>query len=405
MAMGFLVNIILLLKCDFIMRRSVILCFISHYLPSYRSGGPVRTISNFVDHLGDEFDIQIVTRDRDALDKKPFQNVKLNAWNNVGKAKVFYATERTLTLQGLSKLMRDTPHDVLYLNSFFAFSFSILPLLIRHLRLAPIRPCVIAPRGEFSPGALEFKSVKKRLYLYVVGLTRFYNGLLWQASSKFEASDIFRQMNGTANSIFIAPNLPTKPQNKAFVQQARVSGPLRIIFLSRISPKKNLDFLLQVLAKVIHKVDLVIYGPIEDEYYWSICNLLIEQLPVNVEVRYLGEVKPHQVNHVFAASDLFVFPTRGENFGHVILESLIAGTPVLVSDQTPWQRDNVNGITTLQLGDPAHWAKEIDRWSRLDEVSLQNSRHAAKAVAQKTLNNEEIVRANTNLFKKAAGLL
>jgi len=387
------------------MIRPVILCFVSHYLPSYRSGGPVRTISNFVAHLGDEFDIRIVTSDRDMFDTQPFKNVKLNTWNTVGKARVFYASDRILTLQGLSKLLRDTPHDVLYLNSFFAFSFTVLPLLVRHLRLAPMRPCVIAPRGEFSAGALELKALKKRLYIFVVKVIRFYGGVHWQASSEFEASDILREVGGSTNSICIAPNLPSNRHNDTLVQQARVPGPLRIIFLSRISPMKNLDFLLQVLAKVTHEVELVIYGPTEDEGYWSICNLLIEQLPENVDVRYLGEVKPNLVNDVFAANDLFVFPTRGENFGHVILESLIAGTPVLVSDQTPWKMDDDSGITTLELGDPKHWAQAIDQWSRLDELSLQNRRYAATAVAQKMLNDEDAVRANKNFFRKAAGLL
>ena len=41
-------------------KHLVILCFVAYYLPGYRSGGPVRTIANFVDHLGDEFDIRIV---------------------------------------------------------------------------------------------------------------------------------------------------------------------------------------------------------------------------------------------------------------------------------------------------------------------------------------------------------
>ena len=39
-----------------------------------------------------------------------------------------------------------------------------------------------------------------------------------------------------------------------------------------------------------------------------------------------------------AANDLFFLPTRGENFGHVIAEALSVGTPVLISDQTPWRK-------------------------------------------------------------------
>jgi len=49
-------------------RRWNILCFVAYYPPGYKSGGPVRTIANMVEHLGDELDFRIVTRDRDALE-------------------------------------------------------------------------------------------------------------------------------------------------------------------------------------------------------------------------------------------------------------------------------------------------------------------------------------------------
>ena len=109
------------------MASPIILCFISFYLPGSRSGGPVRTIANFVDQLGEEFDIRIVCRDRDMSDTEPYPNIAVDAWNTLGKVQVFYASEKTVNLIGIRRLLRETPHDVLYLNSFFAFHFSILP--------------------------------------------------------------------------------------------------------------------------------------------------------------------------------------------------------------------------------------------------------------------------------------
>jgi len=64
-------------------KRKIILCFVSYYLPGFRSGGPVRTIANFVDHLGDEFDIRIVTRDHDALVAEPYPDVVIDEWGGV----------------------------------------------------------------------------------------------------------------------------------------------------------------------------------------------------------------------------------------------------------------------------------------------------------------------------------
>ncbi len=57
-------------------KKKVILCFVSYYLPGFKSGGPLRTIANMVDHLAPDFDFWIVTRDRDLGDAHGYENIK-----------------------------------------------------------------------------------------------------------------------------------------------------------------------------------------------------------------------------------------------------------------------------------------------------------------------------------------
>ena len=377
--------------------RPVILCLVAYYLPGYRSGGPVRTIVNFVDHLGDYFDIRIVTRDRDALDAEPYASVEVDAWNTVGKAQVFYASDRTINLSGIAKLMRETPHDVLYLNSFFAFGFTTLPLLARRLGWAPKIPCVIAPRGEFSVGALAFKAVKKHVYILLAKATGLYQKLHWQASSNYEKADIIRVFGSIAQWVHVASNLTPYIARERRVASTRKPGPLRLIFLSRISPKKNLDFLLRVLSKVSGKVELAIYGPQEDAFYWKQCKGLIEQLSENVNVSVGSQVPQEQVSDTFAAHDVFVFPTRGENFGHVIFESLLVGTPVIVSDRTPWQQDAKGGLRVLPL-DEALWANEIEALIKLGSQNLIQCRRATIDYVKEYAVNNQSLQLNKKLF-------
>jgi glycosyltransferase involved in cell wall biosynthesis len=382
--------------------RPMILCLVAYYLPGYRSGGPVRTIANFVDQLGDEFDIRIVCRDRDALDTKPYSNVAVDAWNAVGKAQVFYASENTVSLRGIRRLLRDTPHDVLYLNSFFSFGFSILPLLARRLHLAPRKACVIAPRGEFSQGALELKAAKKRLFISLAKSFGLYRGLHWQASSEFEATDIRRELGALASELSIAPDLLPALDSTKSVATSRRAGPLRIIFLSRISPMKNLDFLLRVLAKVTASVELAIYGPREDASYWKQCQRLLEQLPENIYVSLHDQVPNERVRSVFAEYDLFAFPTRGENFGHVILESLSVGTPVLLSDQTPWLSNLHNGLEVLELDDDL-WVVRLNEWAKFSYDVLLEKRYAALAYARDYLTTSPSLTQNKKLFVVTSG--
>jgi glycosyltransferase involved in cell wall biosynthesis len=383
--------------------RPIILCFVAYYLPGYRSGGPVRTIANFVEHLGGEFDIRIVTRDRDALDTVPYPSVKVNEWNQVGAARVFYASKKSLTLRGVARLICETKHDVLYLNSFFAIEFTCLPLLARRLGIAPLTPCVIAPRGEFSQGAIALKTVKKRIYMMGAKLLGLYSNVKWQASSEFEALDIRRELNIQPKDIFVAPNLPPVGQPAESQAGHREASLFRIVFISRISPMKNLDFLLRALKSVGSAIELGIYGPIREPDYWATCENLIADLPNQVRVKYNGELKPIEVLSVFAQYHLFVLPTRGENYGHVILESLMAGTPVLVSDQTPWRATSCGGIETLALDSVSDWASALERWASYSDEILKARRKAALEFAQTYLKSDTVVRQNRELFLSVLG--
>lgn len=72
------------------LRKKVILIITGRYLPGYKDGGPVRSVKNLVDCLGEEYQFRILTCDRDHGDTQPYPNVKVNEWNQVGDAQVYY---------------------------------------------------------------------------------------------------------------------------------------------------------------------------------------------------------------------------------------------------------------------------------------------------------------------------
>ncbi len=382
--------------------RPIILCFIDYYLPGYRSGGPVRSISNFVDYFGDEFDIRIVTRDRDALDANPYHDVLVDDWNQVGKSSVFYASRGSLSFFSIAKLLRNTRFDILYLNSFFSYRFTALPLLARKLLLLSKVDCVIAPRGEFSRGAMALKFKMKSLYLILAKLFRLFSRLSWQASSDFELADIQRLMGTRNSSIKVAPDLPAMEflsTNCDFIESCTNSDlPLRLVYLSRITPMKNLVFLLESLRLVREEINLSIYGPLEDLVYWKRCQSLITILPSNVSVEYLGEVNPSSVMEVFSAFELFVLPTFGENYGHVVLECLTSGTPVLISDQTPWSPSADGAVLVLSLVDCASWAAALDRHAQMNADEKLKMKLFAMNYAREYRQESNVVEQTRNLF-------
>lgn len=384
-------------------QRPVILTFVRHYLPGYKSGGPVRTIANLVEALGDEFEFRIVTSDRDILDSDRYPDVTVDEWGRVGKAWVRYVDARDQRLGYWMRLLKETSYHVLYLNSVLAPTFTTLPLIAhRLLDRSGRRPVIIAPRGEFSPGAFALKRTKKWLFLNVAKCVGLHRGVLWQASTSEEA-DMIRAHVGSAARLAIACNLTQVPELGPVRPEHSEGAPLRIVFISRISRKKNLDFALRVLTRSRMRVEFDIWGPREDLAYWRECEELMQSLPASVQAAYRGVARPEDVANIVAGYDLLFLPTLGENYGHVIAEALMVGTPVLVSDRTPWRGLEDSGVGwDLALEDGE--ARFLDAIVVADQkLRREGGRWAAHIVgfASKRLANPLVLAGNRALFTEA----
>ncbi|MCR4348016.1 MAG: glycosyltransferase [Sulfuricaulis sp.] len=388
----------------------------------------MRTIANMVERLGDEFDFRIVTTDRDIDDAQAYGGVQVDRWNRVGNAQVYYASPGSRSLRRISQIMQQTPHDVQYLNSFFDPVFTFKPLLARYLGWAPASALVIAPRGEFSVGALEIKRWKKAAYIAVMRKLGLCREAIWQASSELEVADIMLVMNplNQRGEMVVAADIVGEaatgesgdlevPVQIAFNPSEGLQGavhrnnrefrsagePLRLCFLSRISPKKNLDYALRVLAQVRVPIRFSIYGPQEEPAYWAECQRLIAALPAHVEATYCGSVEHQHVVAIFTQHDLFFFPTRGENFGHVIYEALCAGTPVLLSDQTPWRDLEQHGVGwALPLGDPSAFVRVIEDVADWNSESTRVTLVRATAYAKRVGSDVDVMESNRRLFRR-----
>lgn len=386
------------------MSRPIVLVFVRYYLPGFKAGGPVRSIDNLVGQLGDEFDFHVVTSDRDLGDTAAYPGVTSDARAKVGKATVTYLSPRDQGFRGIGRFLRATPHDVVYLNSFFDPVFSAVPLLLRRFGLTPRKPYLVAPRGEFSPGALALKAWKKQLYLRVVRTGGLYRNVGWQASSEYEAAEIVHAFDVNPDRIYIAPN-PTpsgSDQCRTIASVHRDPGmPLRIVFLSRIAPKKNLSFALRVIAQVHEPVVFDIYGPVADEEYWQRCRVVIGSLPGHVRVNYRGAAPHEQVREIMSCHDLFFLPTLGENFGHVIAEALSAGTPVLIADTTPWRGLEAAGVGwDLPLDEEQSFLRCIEHCARLGAEEYETWRASIRRFAATRLNDPEVLKANRTVLLK-----
>lgn len=358
-----------------------VLCISDYFLPGFKGGGLITTIANMRKQVASEIVLSIFTRDRDIGASEPYPNIETNCWMETPDGAVFYATPDVFGPKGLKMALEKRPAHLLYVNSFFSLRSSILIQPLRRW-VAPDLPIMIAPRGEFSPGALSLKTAKKRLFIWFARMVGLYRAVHWHASTNLEASDILRQFPDSKLRIHIAPDpviayLPRKLP----IGIRKKTNKLNAIFISRISPVKNLDGLLELLRDVHAMVSLDIFGPIEDKDYWQKCKNILCTLPNNIKVHYRGPIAPNEISNTFTRYDLFVFPTRGENFGHVIFEALCAGTPVLLSDRTPWRPDDAGAVKTLTLNRVDSWLMEIERAAARTPQEQEDLRLAAYTYA------------------------
>lgn len=376
-----------------------ILVFLDSYLPGFKAGGPIRTLTNMVDRFGNDFQFKIITSDRDINDTRPYPGIKTDDWNKVGKAEVFYISSDMKLIGEFKRNLCSIEYDIIYLNSFFSPYFTIIPLLLRRLRLIPEKAVVVAPRGEFSGGALELKKIKKKLYILVAKILGIYRGVVWQASSEYEESDI-RRWFGEDATVFIAPDLASLlPLTEEQSIKYKKKGSIKILFLSRISRKKNLVGALKLLKDIKGKIQFDIYGPLEDKIYWAECEKIISTLPDNIQVHYRGRVSHDQVTGIMSDHDLFFFPTLGENFGHVILEALCAGCPVLISDQTPWRGLEEKGVGwDLSLEQPDRFREKLQLSIDMEDVEYLEWVERARKYGLQVSRNDKIVEMNKVLF-------
>lgn len=381
--------------------KGSILVIVPWYVPGYKAGGPIKSVRNIVANLGEHYRFTILTGDRDFGEDASYDSVPLDRLVATQGASIVYSSRRFLSLlrhyrEGARRA------NAIYLNSFFSPRFAIFPMFLRRLGLIPRRPTIVAPRGEFSSGALALKSFKKRVFLLVVRLLRLYDDVCWHAASPQEAEDIVRIMAANKDCVTIAPNIADAPLEYYRLPIGGNHDAFSIVFLSRISRKKNLQFFIETVSRCHTPINADIYGPIEDAHYWDECLQVIADAPKGVTITYRGALKPHEVREVLLDYDLFFLPTLGENFGHVILEAMQAGLPVLLSDRTPWrdlQQHNVGAC--LPLSEPEAFTHYIEKLQFTPVQERYQQRQSVLKYALERLNNRSSIDAHKAMFDAA----
>ncbi len=382
--------------------RKGILIFSDWFLPGYKAGGPIRSIANLSEYLADFTDVYIFTSNHDLGDKIPYPNITNNQWVKTENGyHVYYCSTENLSQKNVKKILNEIRPDVVYINGIFSKVFSIFPLQAS-LKFNDAR-VIVAPRGMLGKGALNIKPLKKKLFLLVSKrILNLYKRVNWQATSEQEHKEIL-DFVGEDKNIEVIPNLSSILFQEKMFSKVKEPGSLRMVFISRISPKKNLLFALKVLSenKFSGNIYYDIFGPVEDEKYWDKCLEEIKLMPSNIIVSYKGNLQHSDVVDTISKYHVLFFPTQNENYGHVISESIMAGNLLVLSDQTPWRRLKQLEIGfDLPLNNSSAFVDAISELLSLNQVAYQKMLNKLKVKANEISQQEQEKSINKNYFLK-----
>ena len=364
-------------------RKQRVLICTDWFSPGMRAGGPIRSCVNLVNCISSELRLSILTGDRDLGSQSPYLGTRPGRWNNwQNKASVLYASRKQHTLGAFYRTLTRLRPQVVYLNSMFSLFGTLTPLFIITFTRSNAK-VVLAPRGMLKSTALANRLYRKSIALFLLRCLRIQHRIHFHATSIDEADEIQTHFPGATTTVL--PNIPVSPLKQLAVQQeAKKTGSVRLVFVGRVHPIKNLHLVLEFLEQADCQSELNVIGPSEDVNYDQHCRRLATKIEHKCQVRFHDACSPDETLQWMRNSDCLILPTEGENFGHAIFESLAMGTPVLISNRTIWRNlPEASAGWDHQLEDPQSFIESIEFLASMTEIQHSEWRKGALLFAQK----------------------
>ena len=227
-------------------------------------------------------------------------------------------------------------YDLVYVHAIFSYA-STIAMAIARIRKVPYIP---TPHGMLCTWSLQQSKFRKQIYLNMFERSNLLHSQSLHFTTQQEQEE-FNQLGLNIPS-FILPHgvqIPTLIPDAQSQLRQTLQLPDRcpiILFMSRIHPKKGLEYLISALGQLKeshqeYNFALAIAGSGDPDYVDQIKELL-KKHDLSDRTHMIGFVKGETKNLYLQGADLFALTSHSENFGIAAIESLAAGTPVLITD-------------------------------------------------------------------------
>lgn len=236
----------------------------------------------------------------------------------------------------LSELLEFRP-DLVHLHGLWTYP----SIAAYHWSQATGGPLAVSAHGMLTPVSLAYNRRRKIIARKLFQDRVLLGANILHATSEDEVAS-YQAFDPLKRIEMIPLGISVQPRPVSHRDRDR----RRVLFLGRLHHQKGIDWLIEAWIRIERDFpdwELSIVGPVEQSFTRELDRL--KRASSGKRISFGGPLYGNQKDRYVADSDLFVMPSRSENFGLAAAEALSMEVPVIATKGTPW-----SGLVTADAG-------------------------------------------------------